>query len=225
MRRVAALADVHGNLPALEAVLEEVRQAEPDLVVFCGDVALGFLETETIDALRELALPKRFVRGNCETEMLAQQRPDADRAGFLAEFEPQVRVDVDARVLAPPEQTPALQNDLHNALQRALPDLRNGRFSITKIEPERDERGTVVAYQVFVNAGSVGRPYGEAGAFWALLGPSIVLRRTVYDLDAAARRLRDTEWAEDAATAATPPSREEAIAVFEKAAGRGTVLA
>src|SRR3981081_3394487 len=37
---------------------------------------------------------------------------------------------VDARVLAPPVQTPALQNDLHNALKKALPDLRSGRFSI-----------------------------------------------------------------------------------------------
>ncbi len=55
---------------------------------------------------------------------------------------------VDARVLAPPEQTPALQNDLHQALQRALPDLRNGRFSISNIEAERDEKGTVIAYQV-----------------------------------------------------------------------------
>jgi hypothetical protein len=54
---------------------------------------------------------------------------------------------VDARVLAPPEKTPALQNDLHNALKKALPDL-NGRFSITKIEAVRDERGTVVAYEV-----------------------------------------------------------------------------
>ena len=55
---------------------------------------------------------------------------------------------VDARVLAPPEQTPTLQNELHQALQRALPDLRNGRFSITKIEPVRNENGTVIAYQV-----------------------------------------------------------------------------
>jgi hypothetical protein len=55
---------------------------------------------------------------------------------------------VDARVLAPPEHTPALQNELHQALQRALPDLRNGRFSITKIEPVRNEKGTVIAYQV-----------------------------------------------------------------------------
>jgi hypothetical protein len=55
---------------------------------------------------------------------------------------------VDARVLAPREQTPALQNELHQALQRALPDLRNGRFSITKIEAVRDENGNVIAYEV-----------------------------------------------------------------------------
>jgi hypothetical protein len=55
---------------------------------------------------------------------------------------------VDARVLAPPEQAPALQNDLHNALQRALPNLHSGRFSITRIEAVRDEKGTVVAYEV-----------------------------------------------------------------------------
>jgi hypothetical protein len=55
---------------------------------------------------------------------------------------------VDARVLAPPQQTPALQNELHQALRRALPDLSNGRFSITNINPVRDERGTVIAYEV-----------------------------------------------------------------------------
>jgi hypothetical protein len=54
---------------------------------------------------------------------------------------------VDTRILAPPTKL-ALQNDLHNALQMALPQLRNGRFSIAKIEPVRDEEGTVVAYQV-----------------------------------------------------------------------------
>ena|SRR5690242_4570963 len=58
---------------------------------------------------------------------------------------------VDARVLAPPEQTPALQNELHQALQRALPDLRNGRFSITNIEAVRDEKGTVIAYEVEIH--------------------------------------------------------------------------
>ena len=55
---------------------------------------------------------------------------------------------VDARILAPPEQTPALENDLHNAMQKALPDLHNGHFSIAKIEAVRDDHGTVIAYQV-----------------------------------------------------------------------------
>ena len=55
---------------------------------------------------------------------------------------------VDARILAPPERTPALSNELHNALQRSRPDLSDGRFSIGKIEPVRDEKGNVIAYQV-----------------------------------------------------------------------------
>jgi predicted phosphodiesterase len=43
-----------------------------------------------------------------------------------------------------------------------------------------------------VNAGSVGLPYeGRAGAYWALLGPEVELRRTGYDLDAAIARLRE----------------------------------
>jgi hypothetical protein len=58
---------------------------------------------------------------------------------------------VDARVLAPPERTPALQNDLHNNLQKAVPALRDGRFSIGKIDPIRDDSGTVVGYQVVIS--------------------------------------------------------------------------
>ncbi len=58
---------------------------------------------------------------------------------------------IDARVLAPPERTPALQNDLHNALQKTSPALSDGRFSIGKIEPIRDESGTVIAYQVQIS--------------------------------------------------------------------------
>jgi hypothetical protein len=57
---------------------------------------------------------------------------------------------VDARILAPPTKL-ALQNDLHTALQEALPELHNGSFSIAKIEPVRDEQGTVIAYQVEIH--------------------------------------------------------------------------
>jgi hypothetical protein len=64
------------------------------------------------------------------------------------ESDPEQTYRIDARVLAPPEQTPALQSDLHNALKKALPKLRDGRFSILKIDPVRDEDGNVIAYQV-----------------------------------------------------------------------------
>ena len=46
--RVAALYDIHANLPALEAVLEEVREARVDLVVFGGDVVPGPMIRETL---------------------------------------------------------------------------------------------------------------------------------------------------------------------------------
>ena len=61
-----------------------------------------------------------------------------------------LRYRVDARILAPPTKL-ALQNDLHTALQEALPELRKGNFSISNIEPLRDEQGTVIAYQVEVH--------------------------------------------------------------------------
>jgi hypothetical protein len=73
-----------------------------------------------------------------------------------------------------------------------------------------------------VNAGSVGMPYGEPGAYWLLLGPSVELRRTVYDLDAAAALIRATDFpaAEDFAAnnVLRPASAAEATAIFERAA-------
>jgi hypothetical protein len=58
---------------------------------------------------------------------------------------------VDARVIAPPERTPALQNELHNALQKAQPKLGDVHFAIGKIEAIRDEAGNVVAYEVQIS--------------------------------------------------------------------------
>ncbi len=57
---------------------------------------------------------------------------------------------VDARLLDTPERTPALQNDLHSAMQKAQPALNDGRFSIANIEPIRDEQGNVIAYRVSI---------------------------------------------------------------------------
>src|SRR5260370_38222244 len=62
---VAVRADIHGNLPALEAVLADIAVTDADLMMICGDVASGPLPIETLDVLR--ALPRtRFVRGNAD---------------------------------------------------------------------------------------------------------------------------------------------------------------
>jgi predicted phosphodiesterase len=69
-----------------------------------------------------------------------------------------------------------------------------------------------------VNAGSVGTPYGEPGAYWLLLGPDIQLRHTGYDLTAAARRIQDTDYPQAQDFAARdvlhPPSEAEMLELF-----------
>src|SRR5262249_25926057 len=70
--RVAALYDIHGNLPALEAVLEEIREAEVDQIVVGGDVVPGPMPGETLARLLALDRPVHFIQGNGELAMLAQ---------------------------------------------------------------------------------------------------------------------------------------------------------
>ena len=69
---VAALYDIHGNLPALEAVLEDVRQADVDQIVVGGDVVPGPMPRETLRRLLDLKLPTHFIYGNGELAILAQ---------------------------------------------------------------------------------------------------------------------------------------------------------
>jgi predicted phosphodiesterase len=81
--RVAALYDIHGNLPALEAVLEDVRRAGVDRIVVGGDVVPGPMPRETLGRLLDLEVPVEFIHGNCELAVLAQMAaPDAGSATY-----------------------------------------------------------------------------------------------------------------------------------------------
>ena len=91
-RRVAALADLHGNAPALEAVLRDVAHEAADLVVFCGDLTWRSLPGETIALVRSLDVPTRFVRGNANRALeLSSGRPDATprESWMLAQHRPE----------------------------------------------------------------------------------------------------------------------------------------
>ena len=69
---LALLYDVHGNLPALEAVLEDVRRADVGAIVIGGDVLPGPMPRETLDRLLTLDRPVHFIHGNGDLAVLAQ---------------------------------------------------------------------------------------------------------------------------------------------------------
>jgi len=243
--RIAVLCDIHGNVPALQAVLTEVEKAGVDLVVFGGDVAAGPMPVETIEVLAGYSRPARFVRGNADRQMV-ESFDGMPRAGntsdswlarmlnrthrdFLSTFEPSVEVAVDGLGLVVcchagldsdevPIITPATPDDV---IAEAVAAAHGKLVVAGHTHMQFDRR---VAGGRMVNAGSVGKPYADQpGAYWALLGPEVELRRTAYDFAAAAEAVRLTaipqreEWAADVVR---PPTAEEAITVFEKMAGR-----
>jgi predicted phosphodiesterase len=232
--RVAALADVHGNAPALAAVLVEVEREQPDLVVFCGDLTWGSLPQETLALVRGLEIPARFVRGNAdrmvgvETEgrgpWMTAQHADEDLA-LLDTFEETVTVDVGG--LGPTCFCHGSPRSDEECVTERTPADRVRDFM-----SGRDERVVVTAHVHVqydrtisgircVGPGSVGLPYeGVAGgAYWALLGPDVELRRTAYDVDTAVARMGETDdprVEQIVELMLTPPSRDEAIAHAEE---------
>lgn len=222
--RIAAISDIHGNLPALEAVLAEVEREQPDLIVFGGDVASGPMPAETIDLLMTLK-DARFVRGNADRGLIDQfdGKPAKEMGGpfadwcaaqittrhrdFLASFEERVEIDgVDGlgRVLfchaSPRNDTDVFTVETQDERVRALLAGVDADVVVCGHTHMQFDR-TVDEIRV-VNSGSVGMPYGVPGAFWAMLGPKVDLKRTDYDRDAAATRIRAKGWdgAEEFAT-------------------------
>jgi putative phosphoesterase len=203
--RVAALYDVHGNLPALTAVLAELDALGVDAIVVGGDVASGPMPVETLDALR--ARGARFVRGNAD-RVLDLRGADEGETWVRA------RRWVAARL---GEERLAFLAALPLDLTLELADLGPVRFchgapgsdelTITRLTPDErlrgllegvDERVVVCGHTHVqfdrvvddirvVNAGSVGAPYeAEPAAYWALLAADVELRRTDYDVEATA---------------------------------------
>ncbi|MEQ8425888.1 MAG: metallophosphoesterase family protein, partial [Cyclobacteriaceae bacterium] len=72
--KVAAIYDIHGNLPALEAVLEEVTKLKVDQIVAGGDVVLGPMSRECLSLLSGISIPIQFIKGNCEVSVLNAKR-------------------------------------------------------------------------------------------------------------------------------------------------------
>jgi predicted phosphodiesterase len=251
--RIAALYDIHGNLPALEAVLQDVHEAKVDQVVVGGDVVPGPMPRETLRRLLELDLPVQFIHGNCELAVLAQMA--AMETGSVSywgttsgaplpeplqevyrwtaqqlqpEYEPVIASwPKTARLNIPGlgeilfcHSTPRSETEIFTRLtpeERLLPLFEGLKVSVVICGHTHMQFDRMIGTTRVVNAGSVGEPFGEPGAFWLLLGPSVQLRHTPYDLIQAAERIRATSYpqAQEAAqNLLHPPSEAEMLKLF-----------
>jgi predicted phosphodiesterase len=242
--RVAALYDIHGNAPALEAVLAEVRALGVDRVVVGGDVALGPMPIECLALLRSLDVPVDFLAGNCDTAVVAQhtgtnleaisaharvavawladELPPADIAWF-ATWPLTVRLAIDGLgdVLfchATPRNNPEVFTKLtpEAPLRPIFED--TGADVVVCGHTHMQFDRTIGKVRV-VNSGSIGMPIGEASAHWLLLGPGVQFRRTSYDLAAAAARIAATRYPQRTEFAQKnvlrPPAEDELLPQYE----------
>jgi putative phosphoesterase len=198
--RVAAIYDVHGNLPALGAVLAELESINPDLIVVGGDVVAGPMPTEVLERLAALSERVCFVRGNADREVVAAyderhcadalDRADpAERAaafaaskidhrhrGLLASFAECLVVEVEGvgQVLfchgSPRSDEEIMTAATTEGRLREILDRVAQDLVVCGHTHAQFDRR--VGAKRVVNAGSVGMPYQgkPVGAFWLLLG-------------------------------------------------------
>lgn len=244
-RSVAALYDIHGNLPALEAVLAAVERHRVDRIVIGGDIALGPMPRETLARVRALGERAIGIRGNCDRLVADQDavsverlppavrhvvkwtaaQLSADDRTFLGALPTTATLNVDGigEVLFC-HATPRSDDELftvQSADEHVAPMFDGVVAPIavcghTHMQFDRLVRGIRV-----VNAGSVGMPYGAPGACWLRLGPGVELKRTEFDLDEAAAAVRSTGYPQADSFAAkhvlSPPSEAEMLKLFSGA--------
>jgi predicted phosphodiesterase len=215
--RVAVLCDIHGNLPALDAVLADVRDEGFDLVVLNGDLADGPMPAQTLDRLTELGDRAVWVRGHSDRRLVdafdgnfmipgLDTDPSADwfewcaarldrwHRDLLADLPMAVTLDVDG--LGPVAFCHATARDDGEYILVDSPAAHYRAAFAGVAEPTVVVGHThmpfyrLAAGRRVINAGSVGLQYGHHGASWALLGPDVALRRTRYDTERAAAALR-----------------------------------
>jgi len=243
--RVACLFDIHANLPALEAVLAAVRDAHVDRIVVGGDVLPGPMPRETIDLLDSLDIPADFIIGNGDRETAVAARGEV--SSIIPEFfreamkwnagqlQPRDLEAIDSWPLTKQLAVEGIGEVLFcHATPRNDTEIFLKTTSDDKLRPIFDSLGVqvvvcghthmqfdrIVGRTRIVNAGSVGMPFQAAGAYWAVLGPGVSLRRTSYDLDRAAARVRATAYPQATQCAAgilTPPDEQATLEQFKNA--------
>ena len=236
--RVAVLSDIHGNLPALRAVLSDLEQEDVRSVVVAGDTISGPWPVEVFDAVAALAAG--VVRGNADREVLQRStrygplavwcadRLGEARLGVAASWPLTLDLDVDGlgRVLVC-HSTPSSDEPIYTRVTpdadvlELLGDLDADVVVSGHTHMQYDR--TLAGGLRLVNPGSVGMPYeGTPGTFWAILGPDVEQRRTDYDVAATVESVRALAAPVDERLLdhlVEPPTSDETTAYFESLRG------
>ena len=220
--RIAALYDIHGNLPALNAVLEELEQVRPDVVVIGGDMVSGPMPQQTLERLGQLGNRVCSLRGNADREVVAAfdglpfvlRMPEEVRGVTLWTAQQLERPQRDFLAQLPEQITLHVEGLGDVLFCHATP--RSDEEIFTPITPQERlntiftgiEQQLVVCGHThmqferrvgsvrIVNAGSIGMPYADRpGAYWLLVGPEgSEFRRTEYDVETAAQQVRESGY-------------------------------
>ncbi|GGD78866.1 metallophosphoesterase family protein [Paenibacillus nasutitermitis] len=214
--KIAALYDIHGNYPALHAVLKELESIEPDILFIGGDIVSGPMPLQTLQTLRNFTGNVQMIRGNGEREVAevleGKTIPFLDKKGIEKQkWVAKQLTSSDRQFLASLPETKVLTaNGLGEILFcHATPHSDEEIF--TPLTP--DEHVKTLFHSVeqpfifcghthlpfvrkiddkqIINPGSVGMPYtGNPGAYWALIDENgFELKYTSYDLEEASKAI------------------------------------
>lgn len=240
--RIAALYDIHGNLPALEAVLAEVRAANVDRLMIGGDVVPGPFPRETVMRLLDADIPTQSIYGNCEVALLDVMAggdpsgvPEQHRGIFrwsaqkldgyeelFSSWPKTLHIEIPGlgKMLFC-HATPRNENEIFTRLtdeDRLLPIFEGLHASVVVCGHTHMQFDRMIGSTRVVNAGSVGMPFGEPGADWLLLGPGVELKHTSYNLAQAAEWVRASDYpdAENfiTRTLLNPPAEKDMLELF-----------
>lgn len=205
MNRIAVLCDIHGNLPALEVVVDEL---DADIVVAGGDIASGPFPLETLELLRSLPMPVHWVRGNADRVLDLEGIPEPNRSArlwvaerlgednlrFLRELPTDVVIDSFHFCHgAPGSDTQTITRLTPDEWVRSL--LAGVEESVVVCGHTHVQFDRVVDGVRVLNAGSVGAPYeAEPAAYWLEVGVEVRFRRTDYNVAVAVEQIRDTGY-------------------------------
>lgn len=201
---IAALYDIHANLPALEAVLRDVGAV--DLVLVGGDVVWGPWPQETMDVLRSLPSCE-FIMGNADRDVFDRvegnwkatnhwcaDRLDVDHHAFLASRPATLSFDDVLYCHGSPrsDEEAITTGTSDEGIREAFAGVAESTVAFGHTHGQFERQ--VDRWRI-VNPGSVGNPFGEPGAYWAtFVDGRAELRFSSYDVDAAARAVLDTGW-------------------------------